>query len=233
MTHQDEQLPSTPSDDKGTSSSTPQARSSNLRSRWKRKNSPAQNTQAAAKPSCGEIDPETVRHTLKSSAQPSTQANEEAISPNKEREEGTELQKARPTHARPQREKGHMSHAEDLDKGTPRAPSSQQKSFRSASKNTATPRGEKAEPKINIKPATYNPTSLEKESIWERILNFFKDLFSDSNSKSAKKAKANTKQRSSYSREYKPSRNHPRAKKNTQRGPRRDNMKDSKQNRPR
>lgn len=146
---------------------------SNLRSRWKRKAGSATSTdKPQSNQNYGEIDPNSVKETLKQQAkkiEPMVDQKPVQKAPTPAAESITEWTppEKKATFDKPSREAGHKPHQElpllDIQKKQP-------KKFE---KNHS-----KTPDHTPITPATYRPTTLPVDTFWGRIKEFFKALFS-------------------------------------------------------
>lgn len=168
-----EEQSSTPAASNGTTN-----RPSNLRSRWKRKNS-GTGAQKAKASNLGEIDPASV---------PSEDKLENHASEPAERE-SSEQPSERPAPRRPQ---AHQAQREPYQKRerapreeyyrSPRDNSNETSGERSYERKPRTPREGAPQArshhadKPKMAPATYKPCSLPKDTLWQRIKEFFNSL---------------------------------------------------------
>jgi hypothetical protein len=162
MNHQtdNDNSPQTPTSEK----------SSNLRSRWKRKSNPNQSTKNTAN-SCGEIDPNAVKETLQKQAKkqpvsPASDAKNTATQPTPATSEWTPVSET--PKEKPLREAGHKPH-QDVPLLTPhkRQDRKDPTEIKNTEKNL-----EKPKPKASITPATYQPTDLPNDTLWNRLKDF-------------------------------------------------------------
>lgn len=153
-------------------------RPSNLRSRWKRKNGPGGAKKSTAS-TLGEIDPSTLPLESKSASLTEETASTATDQP-QEKPAPRPQQTRRPREHTKEREHNRertpkteyyepKSRSSDNAEGRPTAQKSRPRSDENSRSHSHAPRAQ-------VTPATYKPASLPKDTLWQRIKEFFTNL---------------------------------------------------------
>lgn len=173
-----EEQSSTPTASDGTTN-----RPSNLRSRWKRKNGPG--AKKSNPSTLGEIDPSTLPVDSKLEAPMHAASSSEGT-------QGAE--QPAPRSQQPRRARENNRERETTKERTPKTEYYEPKArsseisegkpapHKSRSRTDDNGRSRSHAPKAQIAPATYKPSSLPKDTFWQRIKEFFTNLVGDKSS---------------------------------------------------